>query len=579
VDEIQRTNISAILISGKEDLQQSRIFNREAAKKNMRPDIGNYNWMSMDSSDADIVLRNNSEYWISILTLVSPPYAGDADIWRAQHLILTHSEKVVAINAATSEQVNISQVFGMKGIPQIYYGEGGLWRDVNEVYLGIPRFNETHLLDYQGPQAYSGEPDYVYKGFWRELKFYSMWRLDFAGGDYGDISVLTDRDISQRVSKILLPGMKQESDIYPVWDDNGHMYALVWVTLDWDAPSEFGGYPEQNQNSIIRKFAVVLMDYQNGSLKDGYLFSNKKDDYILSVYRSFYPSWNKPMPSWLRSQLRYPEEFMNQQISVYDESFQTDFQRYQRNEFYELTLDDQGNVIEEIRYIMWPFNGKLTWLAVRLVEPYKANTRNLVGAYLAPGGDQTGNVYFVDFGGKNIIGPATALQTVSAIPELTNYPGFKNWVPGNVLMYSGKYYVIPYYAESASTLLPQMVAVIDAQSRAGGAYIIKNPTDYEEVSMAAVYAFEKIGVVISPAQASAIGKQIISGIVVAKNDYIQGGNTRWLIDIKDNNTVSELLAKAETLNMEEISKILHLEIGGNATVRTDSNRTVISVNR
>lgn len=583
VGGIQRTNISAMTFSGKEVFLTNRIFNDAAAKLNMKSKIGNNNWLSSDPSDADIVLRNNREFWVIVATLVGPPYPNDPDTWRAWHTRLVLSEKVVAIDAATSEEANISEVFGMKGIPQIRYGEGGLWRDVNEVYTGIPKINETHIPEYQGPQSYNGEPDYVYKAFWRQLKFYTERRFDFAGGDYGDIKALVDRDISRRVSKILLPGMKQESDIYPVWDNNGNMYALVWITIDWKSPTKFGGFPEQDETQIIRKFGVVLVSYEDGSfLDDGYLFNNQKDDYILSTYRSFYPSWKKSMPDWLKPQLRYPEEFMSEQIRVYNEAFQTDYSKYLGNRFYEPTLDSKGNSIEEIRYIMLPFYGKLTWVAERLVEPYQADTRNLAGTYVFPGGNQTGEQYFVDFGTENIIGPATALEAVDSIQELTAYAGFtsKKWIPGNILMYSGKrqYYVIPYFAESASTLVPQMVAVIDAQSRAGGAYIIKQPTDYREVSMATVYAFEKIGVSVSPEIANAIGEAIHKGLVVAKNDYAQNGNTRWLIDIQENNSVSGLLAKAETLNLEEIKKILHLEIGGNATIRTDLNGTVVSVN-
>lgn len=584
VDDVQRLNISAITISGKEVVGESRLFNDYAAKKNMKPGIGNINWMSILPSDVDIVIRKTNgkirEYWVSILTLVSPDYSGkDVDVFRTKTSILTHSEKFVAIDAVSSEQVDIKEVFGVNDTPQFYYGEGGLWKET-DVYVGISRFEESHLPNYAGPISYDDKPDYVYRGYWRGYKFYLQGMRDYAEGDYGDIKTLTDRDIHKRVSKILLPGMKQEADIQPVWDQNGKMYALVWITIERDAPHGFAGYPDMIEDKIIRRFATVIVSYKNGSI-DGYLFKKNKDDYVLSFYRSYYSGWDKPMPEWLEEQLRNPEQFMDEQIRIYNEAFQTDFQKQMKNEFYELTKDKKGGeVIESIRYIMTPLNGELTWSAERLVEPYDAETRNLAGMYLAPGGNRTGELYFIDFKDKNIIGPATALETVSGIPELTNYPGFKNWIHGNILLYSAgkkQFYVIPFYADSESMLIPQMVAVVDAQSKAGGAYILRNTADYREISMSAVYAFEKIGVMLTPEEAMVIGKAIFSGTITSKEDYTQSGNTRWVIGIKSNNSISDLLAKAETLGFEDIKKLLHMEVGNNVSVTVNSNQTIQSV--
>jgi hypothetical protein len=572
---IEKTDATLITTNETETLKKIRIFTLEAAKLNMKPRVGGVNWMSIDPSDVDIVYKDGVEYWTTVLTLVRPPYQGDVDVWRAEHMLLTHSEKILMQDAATTNILDVKEIFGLNETPQIYYGEEGLWKEVDEVYLNIPGFAETHLPEYQGPLTYNDEPDYVYQGFWRAWKFSEMWRWDFAQGDYGDISALTVRDVNERISKILLPGVNKESDAYPVVDNKGNIYLLYWLWITRDSPHGFDDYPENTLNQMARRFAVALVNLKNGEI-DGYLMNKEKDDYLLSFYRSFYAQWDKPIPSWLEGQVRYPEEFLEKQIEVYDWYFQDDFQKWQRNEFYELTLDNStGSPIEDVRYIVMPINGKLTWCAVRLVEWYKGTTRNLAGMYVAPCGNETGKVYFVDFKGQTVIGPSVALSTVSGNQEVKKHPAFDQWKSGNILMYSIDerfYYVIPYYKEEADMLLPQMIAVVNAQDQSMGFYAIQNPKDSDEISMATTYAFQRIGVQTTE-------KTVINGTLVAKNEYIESGNTRWLLNIQlTDGTTIEVLAKIEKLTTREgISKIVNLKIGDTISVRIDTTRTVTEI--
>ena len=167
-------------------LNHIRIFTNSSARLNMRPLVG-VNWMSIDNAPVDIIYINGTEYWVSILQLVEANYANDVDVWRTQHLLLTHSEKILAVNAATTQTVDMSTIWNLTQTPQVYYGEGGLWSSVDEVYLNIPGFNETHLTSYNGPPSYNGSADYTYKGFWLYWKFFWQGRFDFANGNYGNI--------------------------------------------------------------------------------------------------------------------------------------------------------------------------------------------------------------------------------------------------------------------------------------------------------------------------------------------------------------------------------------------------------
>ena len=526
----------------------------------MKPLVG-VNWMSLDTAPVDIIYLNGTEYWVSILQLVQPTYGGDTDVWRTQHLLLTHSEKILAVNAATTERVDSTKLWNLTQTPQVYYGEGGLWQSVEEVYLNIPGFTETHLANNTGPQSYNGPPDYTYDGFWRYWKFFWQGRLDFASGNYGPIKSLEFRDLNSRLSNVLLPNMQMDPDPYPVVDPQGNIYLLHWVWIDWPSPSGFADYPEHNNTSILRLFSTVLTNVKTGEIR-GYLYDNGKSDYVTSFYRSMYPKWNQPIPSWLHSQLRYPETFFNIQQNVYNFYFQTDPNQWQRNVFLQST--------EDTRFIITPINGNLAWAAVRLVEIYKSPSQNLAGLYVAPAGTQTGHVYLIRFPeGKTLLGPTTAESAVSTDPtvkgRLTLHP---EWTIGNILLYliDGRLiYVIPYYGTVGNLTVPVMVAVVNAETKQVGVDFIDNPNLSSEVAGATTKAINSMGL--------ATGTQLtINGTLTYRYQYEAGGNTRWLLGITPSSgPIVQVLAKAETLTANDIFLINNTTIpGGSISVVVDN---------
>src|SRR5467141_1818032 len=267
VDSVTSAGLSSITSYTNQTnvLNHIRILTNSSARLNMRPLVG-VNWMSIDNAPVDIIFINGTEYWVSILQLVEANYANDVDVWRTQHLLLTHSEKILAVNAATTETVDMSTIWKLTQTPQVYYGEGGLWSSVDEVYLNIPGFNETHLTSYTGPPSYNGSPDYTYQGFWLYWKFFWQGRFDFANGNYGNIKALEYRDVNERLSNILLPNMQMDPDPYPVVDKQGNIYLLHWIWVNWQSPSDFADYPEHSQTSILRLFGAVLTDVKTGAV-------------------------------------------------------------------------------------------------------------------------------------------------------------------------------------------------------------------------------------------------------------------------------------------------------------------------
>lgn len=551
-DTVEKSNVSILTTNSTDVLEHVRIFTDSAAKLNMKPHVGPNNWMSIDSATPDIIYNNETgrEYWVSPLTLVLPPYGGDVDVWRATHMLLTHSEKILAVDALSTEITDFQTLCGLNQTPQVYYDEGGLWKSTDEVYINITGFPETHITDYNGPTSYDGAADYIFSGFWRMWKFYGMWRWDFASGDYGDIKTLVDRDIHARVNNILLPRMTLAPDPYPVCDGKGNIYELFWVWIDWKPSHGYADYAQdKGYDQILRKFAVVLVNLKDGKI-DGYLMNKQRSDYILGFYRNWYSNWNKTIPSWLQEQLRYPEDLLERQIDVYNYYFQKDFQQFQRNKFYELTTDSAGNVIEDVRFIIVPINGVMKWSAVRLVEWYKLGSRNLVGAYIAPGGADTGKIYLVDLENVKqlapeetspaIIGPSIAISAINSNPEIkTQLELHKNWEPGNILWYStaGRfYYIVPYYAQQADLVLPAMTTVVDALSSQAGYHVIANPKNANEVKASATYAFQKLKSGAVGGAAGTVNATAVTAAAVSMNvtaTVTTTGNATTIVIYKD----------------------------------------------
>lgn len=550
VDNVERLNISAITTPNDDILRDTRIFSRDAAATNMRSQVGE-NWMANDPNSVNVIFKDGRELWVSPLTLVAAQYPGDMDVRRARTMLWTNSQRILAIDASTTQPVDAEKLFHLNGTVAMYYGQGGLWHDEREVYLHIPGFNEVHIDGYRGPSSYKGEPDYVYTSIWRVLRFIGNW--DFAFGNFGDVQALTARDTRDRLSQVLLPNMVIDygggNGGQLVDDGTGHLYYLYWVNIEWDTPTEFGGYPEGDNDKIIRRFAVVLIDAYDGNLKKGYFVNRERDDYVLSFYRSYYPQWNQEIPDWLQSQLRRPEHFFNEQMNTYNFYFQENFQKWQTNEFYEPTLTSyQGDIIEEVRYIMMYLKGEKIWGGKRLVEKYNGQTRNLAGIYVAPGGKDIEKFYFVAFGDEVIIGPQTAIGVIDDMTTLTSHPNYRSWEHGNILMYAIRgelYYVIPYSSKATSsnkeTILPQVVVVVNANSekRKSGAHIIQDTTNYQEISMAATYAFQNIGRgnVTAVYGNTGVPPQVINTVT----NITGGGNHTYVIVVyKDGQKIQEI---------------------------------------
>ena len=422
-----------------------RQWDQTAALTKMKNQIG-VNWMTL--SGADIIYIGGREYWAAPTTIKYP-----SQDWISTHLIYTHTSKIIVIDSHSGEFVPVTEAFGVKEEPLIYYGEGF----TTNVYTNVKGFNEI------GNVSYSGKPDYVLSGWRRILWFLLEGQIGFAlMPPQESINMLYNRDVFQRVKDILIYGLKVDPDAYLVSD--GHrVYYAVQVYIDYPLHSGFSASP------YLRFFAVILIDVEDGSMQ-GYI-TGKPDGFLVDFYRKYYSNWREP-PDWLIPQLRYPEAL----LGMHDSPGQLDvdflyhvndpFVWRSGSEFYERPR------ATEVLYVLMTVENKPYFIGLQLVEFQASPGRNLAGLYVAYGGSQLGRIelYRVPNATTQFIGPSAALQAFETDDYVrTQLTLLTSRRFGNILLYSignQLYYFIPVYieAEIANAVITKMafIGIIDA---------------------------------------------------------------------------------------------------------------------
>jgi hypothetical protein len=431
-----------------------RQWDQQAASVTMTKEIGAYNWMGLASSQ--IVFLNNTEYWVSPTTPTFP-----STDWISEHLIYTHAARVMVINTHTGAEVSTQQAFGVNSEPLIYYGEpttAGRGGFDGDVYVHIPGYDEVQNV------SYSYVPDYTLTG-WQK----AMWFI-FAEGQFGfafsgyPIDMLWNRDVFNRVDSILIPGLSMDPDAY-LASDGKNIYYVVQLYVDYPLQSGFSASP------YLRFFGVVLVNVYDGNMQ-GYTVSNligsNSSDFLTNYYSKYYSSWQKA-PSWLESQLRYPETLLGtpsvQGQLDYDFYYHVSdpFVWRSGSEFYERP---SGTLVH---YIPWATGENTYLVGMQLAHFKSASSKNLAGVYIAYGGDKLGQIDLFENPSLSttFIGPAAAENALTTNQEVrTQLTLLPNYRFGSYLLYSVSgsldYFVAVYTNPGTAgvvTQLPFMTAI------------------------------------------------------------------------------------------------------------------------
>ncbi len=471
LDSIQVNNITSLPTSNPSaTLNLVRQWDQRAASVTNTKEIGAYNWMGLASSE--IVFYNGTEYWVSPTTPTFP-----STDWISEHLIYTHAAKVLVINTNNGSVIPTTSAFGIGSEPPLYYGEGDGFNQ--NVYVHVPGYDEIQNA------SYTGAPDYVLGGWQKSMWFtFSEAQLGFAFSGQ-PVDMLWNRNIFNRVGEVLIPGLTMDPSAYLV-SDGRNLYYAVQIYINYPLRSGFSASP------YLRFFGVALVNIQDGTMR-GYTVSNllgvNGTDFITRFFQNYYSSWGAS-PSWLESQLRYPEQLLGS-LNVpgqLDYNFvyhvNDPFVFRSGAQFYERAGDSN------VQYIPFAVGNRTYFVGLQLAQYQGVVSRNLGALYIAYGGDRLGQIYLYQNPSQSalIIGPTAAENALTTNQQVrTQLTLLPNYRFGSYLLYSvgGQltYFVAVYTNPGSSgvvTQLPFMTAVNPSSASVG-------------VGPNAVAAFENLG--------------------------------------------------------------------------------------
>jgi len=421
-------------------------------------------------ADSDIIYFNNTEYWVAPKTVKFSEIEGDAV--RTNTELYDHVEGFLAMDTFNGSLVpDVSEIFNISADYPIFFGESESQRYLEET-LGyyeegtLGAYDSDILLNTGWEQGiennnyiYEAEPDGVLtgmEGFWKTL---NIGLLAYAFQEEHEYVI--NRNVKDRINKILLPHLKIDYDPYLVFDFlRGKMYYAVSIYTH----IYIGAY---SQYPILRFLGVSLIDvlggemtfYRNPTLKT----SNDPTYSLWKIYiDKYFPEDN--MPDWLKAQLRYPEELFELQLEAnYIYHVQNPSTWRRADDFHE--RPENGDLF----YIESDLGNGIEFVGIDLVE-YQGRTATLLaGMYVVRHGDHFGEAifYHTRTSSDNLIGPKTARDTYAseATQEITLIANARH---GNTLLYplgGSIYYFIPTYSTSGDIQNLGLVGFVEAFTR------------------------------------------------------------------------------------------------------------------
>ncbi len=317
---VSPNNIASYIEKNGDVLNSIRIWDWEAAYAKLKPEIGLIPYI--DFEDNDILRFNNTLYWTASMKPVLPPTVSLENRWYNEHLVYTHVPNgFLTLEATTGQSIESSDLFSQRAI---YYGEGGLFDQTWSAYPTTRGSTSAELIgafysgrggtDVSPPLSWIFEPNFL-------LSYPST-----------PVHVMRYKDIYDRMELLypyfLYSLFGQKLDLYPVTDGK-NTYWLIPLIVGFDTHS----VPWSVGNPYLRLVGFALVDTYQGDitlLKYG-------DDYFAKILESQYGSKFAPIPSWLKEQIRYPQELFTWKTEMFNIYHVTDTETFiQANEFFEI---------------------------------------------------------------------------------------------------------------------------------------------------------------------------------------------------------------------------------------------------
>jgi len=457
ISPVAPNQINQYVVNQSSLLSKIRLWDWDAAFAKLKPEIGLIPYV--DFEDSDIIRFNNTLYWSASMKPVLPETIEEGNIWFNEHMFYTHVPNgFLLLEGRDGVIVDSSNFFSQR---EIYYGEGGLLADTWAAYpLGSGRSAEV-----PGEVFYNGEGgvDMPPPLSWI---FDSTFIVSFPSDT---IHSLRYRDVYDRM-ELLFPYFLYNFggtpvDMYPVTDgENSYWLMPLIVGLDG------GNIAWSTGNPLLRHVGYSLINTYDGSIE---LFITG-DDFFSELFKITYSEYtNNDIPSWLKSQMRYPEELFEWRISIFNDYHVTDPATFiVANQFYEIPVDlDTAFVIAKP-----PLFDEPEFLGVISFQLKGSPGKNLAGyAVLQNDFSNLGNIIFYEIPleqeALKLLGPSAVIEALS---KDENYAERKTLLSsaggvreGDKILYrvgDHDVYVIPVYTAKAGGVITELglVAVVGA---------------------------------------------------------------------------------------------------------------------
>lgn len=460
LQSVSPNNIKNYVDQNKDVLDVIRIWDWQAAFAKLKPEIGLIPYV--DFQDNDILRFNNTLYWTASMKPILPSSVSLENRWYNEHLVYTYVPNGLLTLAATDGQIVDSSTFFHQR--SIYYGEGGLLEQTWSAYptsrgsksaeLNNVFYSGTGGLNVAPPLSWIFEPNFL-------LSFPS-----------DSIHIMRYKDVHDRM-KILYPYFLydlfgKQLDIYPVTDGKNTFW-LVPLIIGFDSHD----VPWSVGNPYLRLVGYALVDTYNGDIS----LMKYGDDFFAKMFESQYAVHFIEMPSWIKEQIRYPQELFNWRTEMYNIYHVTSLDKFiQANEFYEVPDGLDTYYIQAKP----PGFDKPTFLGLLSLELRGSQGRNLAGYMIVENSlPNLGKMQFYEIplnSTTKLIGPTAVREALDRDPDFAQLKTLLRnpRVGDNILYRVGEHdvYFIPVYTAGAGGVVAQLGTIASVGAAFTGEYYV-----------------------------------------------------------------------------------------------------------
>ncbi|MBM3898240.1 MAG: hypothetical protein FJ358_06945 [Thaumarchaeota archaeon] len=453
------SQINAYVAQENEILSKVRLWDWEAGFAKLKPEIGLIPYI--DFEDSDIIRFNSSVYWSASMKPILPGTVRSEDRWYASHLVYTHVPNgFLILDGQDGKIIDTSKFFQQR---RIYYGEGGLLQESWAAYpAGREKSDELGEYFYNGNGGISVAPPLSWL-------FEPNFLLSYPDRT---IHLLRYRDVYDRM-QLLFPYFEyhlfgESIDMYPVKDQENTYWAMpLIVRFDTDHVPWSGG------NALMRFVGFALIDAYNGNIQ----LVITGNDYFSELFKTVYSEYVSEMPEWFKTQARYPEEFYEWRVSMFNFYHVTDPATFiAAKEFFVIPegLDTYYIIAKPLGFDKPEFIGLLS------LELRGAAGRNLAG-YMAVRNDYPhfGEMIFYGVSLESptkLLGPTGVREALERNPEFATLRTLLRTprVGDNILYRVGNHdvYFLPVYTASGGGVVTQIGTIAAVGAAFTGEYYV-----------------------------------------------------------------------------------------------------------